>query len=353
MVVVFAAGNTAIRNKYNRGFVAFPANVDIESLITVGASDRNDDIANYSPKSLGIDLVAPSHKAYSTNMENETLEMWSLDVPGNAGYNPANYVRDHISVGEELPHLGVNHLSYTGRFGGTSHACPIVAGVAALVLSVNPSLSPGEVFSILINTCDKIGSNAYENGKNDDFGHGRVNAYAAVLAAQPKYIQNQVYQSGQEVYEYATEITAGYSVTETKPYGDVVLEVGSDVTLRAMNQVILKPGFHAKAGSKLHVKVDTPTTTQSASSPQYIAPRTSSTPTNDTDSTTEEIANDGLEIVSNNMIVSTSIYTISGQLLQTVEGGRCDAAHLPNGMYILQHYMSDGSVRSEKIANNE
>jgi hypothetical protein len=26
---------------------------------------------------------------------------------------------------------------------------------------------------------------------------------------------------------------------------------------------------------------------------------------------------------------------------------------LPNGMYILQHHMSDGSTRSEKIANNK
>lgn len=57
--------------------------------------------------------------------------------------------------------------------------------------------------------------------------------------------------------------------------------------------------------------------------------------------------------VENVMIQSTSIYTISGQLLQTIEGGQRDAAHLPNGMYILQHRMSDGSTRSEKIANNK
>ena len=57
--------------------------------------------------------------------------------------------------------------------------------------------------------------------------------------------------------------------------------------------------------------------------------------------------------VENVMIQSTAIYTISGQLLQTIDGGQRDAAHLPNGMYILQHRMSDGSTRSEKIANNK
>ena len=58
-------------------------------------------------------------------------------------------------------------------------------------------------------------------------------------------------------------------------------------------------------------------------------------------------------IMESDKILSTSVFTISGQLLQTIEGGQRDAAHLPNGMYILQHRMSDGSMRSEKIANNK
>ena len=104
------------------------------------------------------------------------------------------------------------------------------------------------------------------------------------------------------------------------------------------------------AGSKLHIKVDTPTTTQSASSPHRIAPHSSSAPINDTDSTDESVTNNSLENVESEVIISTSIYTISGQLLQTIAGGQHDATHLPNGMYILQHRMSDGSVKNEKIA---
>jgi hypothetical protein len=60
-----------------------------------------------------------------------------------------------------------------------------------------------------------------------------------------------------------------------------------------------------------------------------------------------------LENEENEVIVSTSIYTISGQLIQTISGGQQDATHLPNGMYILQHRMSDGNVKNEKIANNK
>ena len=165
-------------------------------------------------------------------------------------------------------------------------------------MSVNPTLTAKQVADIIESTAQRVGGYEYAptegrpNGKwHEQMGYGLVDAYAAVLAAQPKHIQNQVYLLGQEVYEYATEITAGYAVTDNKPYGNVILEAGSDVTLRAMEQVVLKPGFHAKAGSKLHIKVDSPTTTQSASSPQQLAPRTSSAPTDNKDATMEEVIN--------------------------------------------------------------
>ncbi|MBR5574856.1 MAG: T9SS type A sorting domain-containing protein [Paludibacteraceae bacterium] len=66
----------------------------------------------------------------------------------------------------------------------------------------------------------------------------------------------------------------------------------------------------------------------------------------------EVVDNNNLENSESETIVSTSIYTISGQLIQTVVGGQRDVLHLPIGMYILQHRMSNDSVRSEKITNN-
>jgi subtilisin family serine protease len=62
---------------------------------------------------------------------------------------------------------------------GTSFASPIAAGVAALVLSVNPALTNDQVLAILENTADRSGS-----GRDIYFGWGRVNAYRAVLAAE-------------------------------------------------------------------------------------------------------------------------------------------------------------------------
>jgi subtilisin family serine protease len=84
---------------------------------------------------------------------------------------------------------------YTGLFGGTSSATPLVAGIAALVLSANPDLSAKEVKDILQSTADKItdteldidGKNrgSYDNnGHCPWFGYGKVNAAKAVAEAK-------------------------------------------------------------------------------------------------------------------------------------------------------------------------
>lgn len=74
---------------------------------------------------------------------------------------------------------------------GTSLASPYVAGVAALILSVNPCLSNRQVNSIIEKTSQKVGNYTYSstagrpNGTwNNELGYGLVDAYAAVQLAQ-------------------------------------------------------------------------------------------------------------------------------------------------------------------------
>lgn len=135
-VVTFSAGNTAAHASSNNGSVNFPANVNISGVLTVGATDRYDLQADYSPTSSLIDVCAPSHRAYPRSITGETFEVWSIDIPGNTGYNPWPAANIHPpATGESLPNTGTTHLDFTGRFGGTSAASPEVAGVAALVLS--------------------------------------------------------------------------------------------------------------------------------------------------------------------------------------------------------------------------
>jgi subtilisin family serine protease len=84
----------------------------------------------------------------------------------------------------DLSAPGTNILT-TAKFGlyfagsGTSVASPVVAGVAALMFSANPSLTPALVIQLLEDTAVDVGVPGYD----PTFGHGRVNAFAAVTAA--------------------------------------------------------------------------------------------------------------------------------------------------------------------------
>jgi subtilisin family serine protease/subtilisin-like proprotein convertase family protein len=88
---------------------------------------------------------------------------------------------------------------YTREFGGTSGAAPVVAGIAALILSVNPNLTAAEVKQILMETADRDLdpaldladdpnvqglSGAFVGERSLFFGSGKVNAFHAVRRAQ-------------------------------------------------------------------------------------------------------------------------------------------------------------------------
>jgi subtilisin-like proprotein convertase family protein len=94
----------------------------------------------------------------------------------------------------------------TADFGGTSSACPLVAGIVALMLEANPSLTWRDVQEILLTTADvndfadsdwiKNGAGRYVNHK---YGFGRVNAGAAVRAAAVHKKLGDIQQYGSEV----------------------------------------------------------------------------------------------------------------------------------------------------------
>jgi subtilisin family serine protease len=64
---------------------------------------------------------------------------------------------------------------------GTSFSAAYVSGLAALILQRNPTLQPDQVRAILTKTARDLGA----PGRDDLFGAGEADAYAAVLAAAP------------------------------------------------------------------------------------------------------------------------------------------------------------------------
>lgn len=115
---------------------------DADDVIIVGASTIGDGRASFSNFGNYVDLFAPGENIYSS-------------------YNGS----DHSYATES----------------GTSMACPIAAGVAAMIFSNNPGISPDEVEDILKSSCTDIGA----QGVDLIFGHGRVNLNAAMHTAPP------------------------------------------------------------------------------------------------------------------------------------------------------------------------
>ncbi|CAN5572028.1 hypothetical protein BH10BAC5_BH10BAC5_13520 [soil metagenome] len=140
-----------LTSRYNT--VTYPSTAD--STIKIGAysvndpwNDRLGQLASYSGRGylvngqLGIDIVAPGHSTFSTS-------------PGNA-YN---------------------------YFSGTSSAMPHAAGLAALMLQYNRSLTNTEIRQILINSADV--EDFMGQIPNADYGYGKLNMDNAI-----KYLMN-------------------------------------------------------------------------------------------------------------------------------------------------------------------
>ncbi len=127
-LVVAAAGNCG----------CFDYTAENPYIVSVSATDPNDLIASFSSRGIYVDLAAPGVSILTT---------WNGGTYGSAS--------------------------------GTSFSSPITAGVAALIMSVNPDLTPAEVEDILLATADDLGPLGYDTS----YGYGRVNAYQAVLTA--------------------------------------------------------------------------------------------------------------------------------------------------------------------------
>jgi subtilisin family serine protease len=171
-VILFAAGNGNEKVE-NDGYASY------ERVIAVAACNDRGKRSVYSDFGSAVWCAFPSndfgHPPFD-HPEPLTPGIWTTDRVGAKGYNDGD-----AQIGD----LAGN---YCNDFGGTSSACPGAAGVAALVLSANPSLKWHEVKDILKRSCDRIDpqNGQYEaTGHSPLYGYGRLNARTAVELARP------------------------------------------------------------------------------------------------------------------------------------------------------------------------
>lgn len=135
-------------------------------------------------------IVCSSGNQYSQHINypashEHTIAVGSIDIYNNKAAS-SNYGEglDLVAPGESIKSTYLNNSYHTGS--GTSFAAPHVSGVIALMLSVNPYLTPSGIKNILINSTIKIkyGTYIYDNsGWNEYVGYGLVNACEAVVKA--------------------------------------------------------------------------------------------------------------------------------------------------------------------------
>lgn len=120
--------------------------------------------------------------ANTGDLESGKVSFLFTDDSGNFLIDPA-LTRTH-NAGDPLY---AGPPTCTANFGGTSAAAPLVAGIAALALTARPELTAVAVRDLLQRTAVKIDPthSGWSPGLtfNPYYGHGRVNALAAVLGA--------------------------------------------------------------------------------------------------------------------------------------------------------------------------
>jgi hypothetical protein len=157
-LIVAAAGNGATDKEH------YPS--AYEEVIAVSATDKDDQLATFSNYGPAIELAAPG-----------------------------------VNILATFP------LQLSASFSGTSMAAPHVCGVAALVWSMNPNLTNEQVRTLLRESAVDLGP----EGRDDQFGYGRIDAYRALQKAKGEIDHEPAVQSdlGQQVITLEVRTSSG------------------------------------------------------------------------------------------------------------------------------------------------
>jgi len=186
-IITFAAGNGNEDCKYD-GYASY------YKVMAVAACNDTNRRSIYSDYGSNVWCSFPSSDfgyAPFNHPDPLTTGIYTTDRQGKDGYNPNG--------------------DYTDDFGGTSSACPGVAGTVALILSVNPDLTWQQVREIIKDTSEMID---ITNGNYDSQGHSKYYGYGKIDA--------------EKAVKRALELKSGVPVNKIKVISALVNPVGYD-----------------------------------------------------------------------------------------------------------------------------
>jgi serine protease AprX len=176
IIVVFAAGNSGPGRDTHNPYGKAPW------VISVAAGTKEGGLASFSSRGIPKEeRLADADPLNDNDAPTITAPGTGREFESNAGKFSAAYVstrsKSNIFANglTDDAELAPNYLPYYTQISGTSMATPHVAGVVALLLDADPTLTPDEVRQILVETASRM------PGREEwEVGAGYVNAYAAV-----------------------------------------------------------------------------------------------------------------------------------------------------------------------------
>jgi serine protease AprX len=178
MSVFFAGGNDGAAKDTLSPYAQAPW------VIGVAAGTKDGMLADFSSRGL------PREERLGDNNPLNDNEAPTLTAPGNGRFFASSFDRygfttdivgvrastnltaNGLNADTEIP---VGMIPFYTQISGTSMATPFAAGVAALMLDADPTLTPDEIKQIMIDTATRM-----PGYRDFEVGAGYINAYAAV-----------------------------------------------------------------------------------------------------------------------------------------------------------------------------
>ena len=237
MLFICASGNDGNNCEENP---TYPANYSLDNIISVGATDSNGALADFSNYGTDVDIAAPGKEIYST-------------LPNNT----------------------------YGYMDGTSMAAPYVTGVASLLLSVSSDLTAAELKNRVLNTVEVV------NGLNATIStSGIVNASRCIFTTVvPNNLignryGNEILIADDEIYslggydgtQYINTVEKFSPSTQTwTNITNIPIAVADSAVAYYNNKIVIVGGFNGNPVNNVQIyDISEDTWTVGASLPQGI-----------------------------------------------------------------------------------